>query len=84
MLLISIFPANNLKSELTHGNSSNFFGEEESITQPLKDSNGDPYDFQGTEPSLDITDYGNLYKYDQQISLLFSVRPSSINLQLHG
>ncbi|MFX1490452.1 MAG: hypothetical protein ACFFBI_14975, partial [Promethearchaeota archaeon] len=65
MVIISILPNTTLKSDLTpDDNRSN-----ESITHLLKDANEDPYDFQGIEPSLDVTDYGNLYKNDQHISL---------------
>ena len=35
----------------------------------LMSSNGDPILFQGTESSVNITDYGNLYELNQEVSL---------------
>lgn len=39
------------------------------INSEIRTANGDTYLFQGIENSLNITDYGNLYEYNQEISL---------------
>ena len=50
-------------------NNNAYINEEKGFPQELKSANGDSILFQGTESSLNITDIGNLYEYNQEVSL---------------
>jgi len=71
-LILVLFPMIFINSNFVtpfHSNNNAYINEEKGFQQELKSANGDSILFQGTEQSLNITDTGNLYRFDQEISV---------------
>ena len=68
MILVSLLFFNSILNITFHSDDNDYINDKKIFKHELNGANGDTILFQGLKPSLNITDTGNLYKFNQDIS----------------